>query len=91
MVSDTEVHMKQKCGIEILHVKKMWKKTTDIYHCLLNIDGHQKVNVSKIRWWVVHFSSGDSNMKDKPHSRHACKYLQMRHAGSCSLLAKMHS
>ena len=27
------------------------------------------MNVNAVRQWVVHFSSGKSNMKDKPHSR----------------------
>ena len=61
---------------------------TDIHQYLLNVDGEQTVDVSIARQWVLHISSGDNSMKDKPHSRHACKYLQMWHAGSCSLLAK---
>ena len=31
------------------------------YQHLLNIHGDQTVGVSTVRWWVVHFSSGDSN------------------------------
>ena len=27
---------------------------------LLNISGYQTVGVSTVKWWVVHFSSGDS-------------------------------
>jgi len=27
---------------------------------LLNVYGDQTVDVSTVRWWVVHFSSGDS-------------------------------
>jgi len=26
------------------------------------------VDVSTVRWWVVHFSSGGSDVKEKPHS-----------------------
>ena len=39
---------------------------------LLQVYGDQTVDVSTVRRWVVHFSSGDSNMKDKPHSGQAC-------------------
>jgi len=35
MVSDMEVHMKQKCAIEFLHVEEM--VPTDIHQYLLNI------------------------------------------------------
>ena len=34
----------------------------DIYKCLLNIYSNQTVNVSIIRWKVMHFSCGDSNV-----------------------------
>ena len=30
------------------------------------------MNVSTVRWWVVHFSSVNSNVKDKPHSGQLC-------------------
>ena len=48
-VSDTEVHMKHRCIIE-LYVEKM--APTDIHQCLLNIDGDQTVDVSTVRQWV---------------------------------------
>ena len=41
---------------------------TDIHLHLLNIYGDQTVDISKVRQWVVHFNSGDSNMKAKTHS-----------------------
>jgi len=31
------------------------------------------VDVSTVRQWVVHFSSGDSDVKDKPHSGQPCR------------------
>ena len=48
----------------------MWKKTAyiNIYQCLLNAFGEQTVDFSTGRWMVC-FSSGDTNVKDKPHSR----------------------
>ena len=67
MVSDMEVHMEQSCMTEFLHVEKI--APIDIYQYLLNIYGYQRVDVSTVRWWVVHFSSGNSNMNEKPHSR----------------------
>jgi len=33
---------------------------------LANIYGNQTLFVSTVRWWVVHFSSDNSNMKDQP-------------------------
>ena len=63
----------------------------DVHWCLLNICGDQRVDVSTLRWWVVHFSSHDSNMKDKPHSRQPCRFLQARYDCSCSSLVKVHS
>ncbi|MEQ5146202.1 hypothetical protein ABN231_18065, partial [Proteus mirabilis] len=56
---------------------------TDIYQHLLNVGGDQTVDVSTVRQWVVCFSSGDSG------SPQWCSFLQLRYAGSCSLLVKM--
>ena len=38
----------------------------DIHYGLLNIYGDQTVDVSTTRWWVVRFSSGDSNSGSPP-------------------------
>jgi hypothetical protein len=54
---------------EFLHVEKA---LTDIHQCLLNVSGDQTVDVSTVRWWVVYFSSGDSNLRDRPCSRWPC-------------------
>jgi len=40
MVSDMEVHVKQRGGIEFLYGEKMLP--TDIHRCLLNISGDQQ-------------------------------------------------
>lgn len=61
MISDMEAQIKQRCGTELLHA--------DIRRCLLNVYGHQTLHMSTVRRWLVCFSSNDSNMKDKPHSR----------------------
>ena len=58
MVSDTEVHMKQRSVNALLPVEKM--VPTDIHQCLLNISGKQTEDLSTVRQWVGHFSSADS-------------------------------
>ena len=63
----------------------MWKKKIapiDVHLCLLNIYGDLTVDASTMRWWVVCFSSGNSSMKDKPHSRQPHRFLRAWHAGS---------
>ena len=50
MVSDMEVHMKQKCVNEFLHAEK---NCTDIHWHLLNVSGDQTVDVGTVRWWVL--------------------------------------
>ena len=44
MASDMEVRMKQRCGIEFLHMER--RAPTNGYQRLLNIDGDQTVDVS---------------------------------------------
>ena len=39
---------------------------------MINVDGDQTVDVCTVKWWVVHFSSGNSDMKDKLYSEHPC-------------------
>jgi len=65
-----EVHMKQRCGIKFLKVEKI--APIDIRWHLLNIYGDQTVAVSTVRWWVVHFSGSNSDVKDKPCSQLPC-------------------
>ena len=47
-------------------------KYEDVCWLLLNIYGDQTVNVSTVRWWVVHFSSGNIDVINKPYSRQPC-------------------
>ena len=58
-----------------------------IYWYLLMLVEHlwRTEDVKRARCWVVQFSSGGRNMKDKPLSRQPCRFLQARHSGSCSL------
>ena len=61
VVSDMEVCVKQRYGTEFLHAEII--AHTDIHWYLLNIYGDQSVDVSAVRWWVVRFSSGDSDSR----------------------------
>ena len=47
MTSDIEVHTKQRCVTESLHVEKI--APIDIHQCLLNVYGGQPLNVSTVR------------------------------------------
>jgi len=52
---------------QFLHAEKM--APTDIHWHLLNVYyGDQTLAVSTVRQWVVHFSSGDSDMEGRFHS-----------------------
>ena len=66
MASDMEVRMKERRVIEFLHAEKI--APNDIHQRLLNVYGDQTVDVSTVRLWVARFSSGDSDLKDKPRS-----------------------
>ena len=76
MTSDMEVLMKQRCVIEFLHAEKIAPK--DIHRRLLNVYGDQTVDVSTVRRWVARFSSGDSDVKDKPRSGRLCTAVTPR-------------
>ena len=56
MVSDMEMCMKQRCGIEFVQAENV---TIDSHQCLLNLHGNQTVDLITVRWWVVHFSSDE--------------------------------
>ena len=47
--------------------------STDIHWHLLNVYGDQSVDVNTVRWCVVHFSSGDSDVGDMPSSEWPCR------------------
>jgi len=70
MASDMEVRMKQRCVIEFLHVEKI--APNDIYRRLLNVYRDQTVDVSTVKLCMVHFSSGNSDVKGKPRSGWPC-------------------
>jgi len=58
---------------EFLYVEKM--APTDIHQHLQNAYGVQTVDFSTDRQWVAHFSSDDSDVKDKPCSVRLCRFL----------------
>jgi len=76
MASGMEVRMKQRCVIEFLHVEKI--APSDIHRRLLNVYGDQTVDVSTVRQWVACFSSGDSDVQDKPRSGRPCTSVTPR-------------
>jgi len=47
VVSDIEVCIKQRYVIDFLHMEKM--TPTGIHQCLLNVSGHQTVDMSTVR------------------------------------------
>jgi len=73
MASDMEVRMKQRCVIALLHAEKI--PPNDIHRRLLNVYGDQIVDVSIVRRWVASFSSGNSDVNDKPRSGQPCERL----------------
>lgn len=44
----------------------------DIHWYLLNVYGDHTMNVRTVRWWIMHFSSGNRDMCNKPHSGQHC-------------------
>ena len=66
MASGMEVRMKQRCVTEFLHAEKI--APNDFHRRLLNVYADQTVDVSTVRRWVARFSSGYSDVKDKPRS-----------------------
>lgn len=48
----------QRCVTEFLYMEHI--APIDIQWCLLNVYGDQTVDVTIVRWWVLHFSSGNS-------------------------------
>jgi hypothetical protein len=76
MVSDMEVRLKHRCIIEFLHAEKI--APNDIHRCLLNVYGDQTVDFITVRQWVASFSSGDSEVKGKPHLGLPCTTVTPR-------------
>jgi len=72
MMSDIEVHRKQRCVTEFLHVGEKMAPTDE------------PVGISTVSWWVVHFSSGDSDVKDKLCSGQPCISLSVALQAMCS-------
>ena len=85
MVSDVEMRMKQRCGIEFLHEEKM--APTDVDRQLLNVYGDQTADVGTVRQWVVCFSSGESKIQSMFWiSVHSCHIMKISESQSASLI-----
>jgi hypothetical protein len=76
MAPHMEVRTKQRGVIEFVHAERI--APVDIHRCLLNVCGDQTVDVSIVRRWVVRFSSGDSDVRDRPRSRWPCTAVSSR-------------
>jgi len=76
MAFDMEVHMKERCVIESLHAEKI--APNDIHRRLLNVYRDQTMDVCTVRRWVARFSSGSSDVKDKPCSGRPCTAVTPR-------------
>lgn len=64
MPSDTEVHVKRKCGNGFLHTEKM--SAIDIHRHLPNVYKDQTVGVNTVMQWVIaHLNSWYCSVKDK--------------------------
>ena len=89
MASDMEVPMKQRCVTEFLHVEK----NCTHWHSFTLAEQLWRPNSGCEHSEVVGgaFSSSNNSMIDKTCSRQPCRFLWAQHAGSYSLLAKMHS
>ena len=64
LMSDMETHLKQRGGIEFVHVRNI--AAIDIDQHLLNVTGNQAVDVSAVRRWVVCLSSGNDDSGSPP-------------------------
>ena len=77
MAADMEACVKQRGKTEFLCVEKI--ALIDIHQHLLNFYGDYSVDVSTVKRWVVHLSSGDSNGGSLPMVQvvmsMACRFL----------------
>ena len=80
MVSDMDVHTKQRCVTEFLRVENT--APTDIHQCLQNAYGDQEVDVSTVRRRVR-----ISAVVTATVGHLWCRFLWAQHAECCSLLA----
>jgi len=88
ITSNMELHMKQRCGVESMQIQKY----TRWHSFALNVYGDQTGPVSTVRWWVVHFSTDNSDVKEKPsgcpgmHSCHSMKWRASQSARPCETM-----
>ena len=56
-VYEMEILMMERCGIQFLQVEEIM--SIGIHHHMLNVYGDQTVDMSTVKWLLVHFSSGN--------------------------------
>jgi hypothetical protein len=78
-----EMRTKQRCVIEFFHAEKI--APVDIHECLLNVYGEQTLDVNTVKWWVVRFSSGNSDERDRPRSRWPFTGVSVRNEEQASI------
>lgn len=66
MLPDVEACVKQRCITEFHYMEKI--VPVDIHQHLLKFYGDQTMDLSTMMWWLVPFSSGGSDVKDKSRS-----------------------
>jgi hypothetical protein len=59
-----KVRKKQRCVLDFLYARKI--APVDTHRRLLNVYGDQTVDVSTVRRWLLGFSSGGSDVRDRP-------------------------
>ena len=78
MASDIYAPIKQRRVTEFLHAQKMATADTDQW--LLNFYGDQTVDMSTVKQWVVHFSSGEMYDRYEPESK--WQFMKWQHVNS---------
>jgi hypothetical protein len=78
MESDMEVRTKQRCVTEFLHAETF--SPIVIHRRLINAYRDQTVDVSTVKWWLVHFSGGGSCVRDRPRYGRPCTAVSSRSA-----------
>jgi hypothetical protein len=76
MASDLDVHTKQRCVLNSSMRERI--SPVDIHGRLLNIYGDQTVDVRTVRRWVVRFSRGGSDVRDRPRWGRPCTAASSR-------------
>ena len=58
-----DIRQKQRCIIDLLNAEEI--SPIDIYKCLINVYGGERVDVSTVKRWVCRFPNGDRDVNNK--------------------------